>query len=666
MKTHPPAEAPALPVSQAAAGGVVSSKKQRLLMIGHGMVSHRFCVEWVKLGHDGFSLTILAEENIFAYDRIHLTQGLSSSGEAHLELAPASWYAEHGITVTLGDAAAHIDREQQQVTTRSGRIWAYDVLILATGSSARRLSVPGADLPGVFVYRTLADLAAIRQCAATAKTAAVLGGGLLGLEAGRALLDLGVQTHVLETAHGLMTRQLHAEASQLLEQRVKASGLKVLTGCITTAITQEDSSLQLHFRDERTLTADMIVMAAGVEPRDELAQACGLQTGARGGILVNETLETSDPAIFAIGECAVPRGVFYGFAAPGFDMARVLAEKLAGRDSRFTPTEYPVRLKLAGTDVVTIGDIREEGNLLTWKSQGTLKQILLRDGRVTGVSLFGSTEDVGRLQTAVMQKQRLRFWEQTRFIKTGSPWKPISQDVTQWPATAAICQCTGVTRGQLSCAYAAGCKTAAALSAETGAGTVCGSCRPLLAQLCGSTTSPAVRLAKPLLWTCILATLLPLLHAVLSPIPLSQTVSGFRYDLIWLDGFWKQVTGYTLLGLMFLALLLPLRKRVRALIRLGDYGAWRIIHTTLGVLSLLVLVSHTGFRLGFNLNKVLMLNMLTLAVTGALSGAVIALSHRLSPVSARCLQVGWTCVHALLTWPLLVLVLFHILTVYRY
>ncbi|TDU73438.1 nitrite reductase (NADH) large subunit [Prosthecobacter fusiformis] len=665
MKTPPPAEAPALPVSQAVAGGAAASGR-RLVMIGHGMVSHRFCVEWTKLAPPGFHLTILAEEPVPAYDRIHLTQGLGIEGEAHLQLAPPSWYAGHGIELALGDAVAHIDRKNQQVTTRQGRIFEYDFLILATGSSARRLPVPGAELPGVYVYRTLADLAAIRQKAATAQTAAVLGGGLLGLEAARALLDLGVQTHVLEAAHGLMSRQLHAEASQMLEHRVKSTGLKVLTGCITTAITQTGNALQLHFRDERSLTVDMIVMAAGVEPRDELARACGLQTGARGGILVNEALESSDPAIFAIGECALPRGVFYGFAAPGFDMARVLAERLAGRNSLFIPSEYPVRLKLAGTDVVTIGDIRGEGSLLVWKSQGMLKQILLDEGRVSGVSLFGSTEDVGRLQTALLQRRRLRSWEQTRFVKTGSPWKPAATEVTQWPATTAVCQCTGVTRGRLSCAFEAGCKTVAALSAETGAGTVCGSCRPLLAQLCGSTVSPAARLARPLLWTCLIAILFTAAHSLLPPIPLSRTVAAFRYDQLWLNGFWKQLTGYVLLGLVLLALLLPLRKRVRALVRVGDYGLWRFLHTALGVLSLLVLVSHTGFRLGFNLNKVLMLNMLTLALTGAFSGAVIALSHRLPPVSARWLQMGWTCVHALLTWPLVVLVLFHILTVYRY
>jgi nitrite reductase (NADH) large subunit len=282
------------------------------------------------------------------------------------------------------------------------------------------------------------------------------------------------------------------------------------------------------------------------------------------------------------------------------------------------------------------------------------------------VSLLGNTEDAGRLHSAVLKRQRLSSRAQQRFLATGSPWKASHDDVRQWAPDIAICQCTGVTRGQLTCAMAAGCETVAALTAETGAGSVCGSCRPLLARLTGATSTLAVRFVRVLIASCVAVTLVALAHLLFNPIPLATSIRGRGIDNLWLDGTLKQITGYLLLGLMLLGLALPLRKRLHALAKVGDYAFWRVLHTGLGAVALLALVSHTGFRLGFQLNQVLMLNVLALALTGALSGGVTALTHRLPPRGARLLQTGWTCVHAFLCWPLLVLIVFHILTVYRY
>lgn len=640
--------------------------RRRIVLVGNGMVSHRFCLEWLKLNPpDAASITILGEEPVPAYDRIHLTQGLSAGGMESLELSAASWYEDRKIELHLGDPVTRIDRERRQVCTLSGSVFDYDLLVLATGSAARRLPLQGADLPGVFVYRTLADLQAIRARSAAVDSAAVLGGGLLGLEAARALLDLGLRTHVIEAAQGLMARQLDAEAAGLLELRVRASGIQVMTDCSTESIQARDGMLCLGFRDGRTLNVGMVVMAAGVEPRDELARASGLRTGARGGVVVDDCLQTSDPCIYAMGECAVPHGTFYGFAAPGFEMARVLAARLSGRNVRFQNIEYPVRLKLMGTDVITIGDIRGEGTLLKHRSQGGLQQLLLSRGRICGVCLVGGCDDVGRLHTAVLKRQYLWAVQQKRFLETGSPWKPARDDVSRWPEATAVCQCTGVTRGQLSCAIAAGCTTVEALSAQTGAGSVCGSCRPLLARLSGATV-PVLRFARTLLWTCAAVLVLALATWLLPPLPMTQSVQSWRFDMLWRDGTVKQITGYVLLAVMLLGFLLPARKRIAALKKRGEFAFWRMMHAVLGVATLVMLTAHTGFRLGFNLNRILMLNVLTLAMAGALAGGVISLSQRLSPAAARLLQASWTWLHILLCWPLVVLVLFHILTVYRY
>lgn len=660
MSTHTPAPSSATPAS-------VAVSQRRVLLVGNGMVSHRFCTEWVRLGkHSGARLTVVSEESVPAYDRIHLTETLTGKGASSLELAPTRWYEENDIQLLLNDPVLRIDRATQRIHTASGASHDYDVLILATGSKAKRLPLPGAELPGVFVYRTLADLAAIREKAKQVDTVAVLGGGLLGLEAARALLELGLRTHVIEAANSLMARQLDAEAAAFLQQRVSSMGVHVLTGCVSERIFASDAGLTLVFRDEQTLAVGMIVMAAGVEPRDELARECGLQTGARGGVLVDSSLQTSDTHIFAIGECAMVHGTVSGFAAPGYDMARVLAENLHGKAGQYQAADYPVRLKLMGAEVVTIGNVREEGEMLTFSSPASLRQVLLRRGHVRGVCLLGDVTDVGRLQTAVSLRKRLWPWQRRRFLATGSFWKPEAQEVSLWPAGTTICQCTGVTRGRLSAAVAEGCATLEMLCQRTGAGTVCGSCRPLVAQLCGAPSTVVVRFAPAVLWTCVAVGLLCLATWWLGPLSVNLSVQSWRWDMLWFDSGVKQITGYVLLGVMLLGLLLPARKRLRALKTAGDFSWWRVLHTTVGVASLLALTVHTGFRLGFNMNRVLMLNVLLLAVTGALAGVVISLSHRLSPTLARWLQTGWTLLHTLLCWPLLALVVFHILTVYRY
>ena len=663
--THASPATNALPASRPEGG---RHGARRVVMLGNGMAAHRFCQEWVR--RSGGPLLVLGEEKVPAYDRIHLTDLFGGKLPQALELAPAVWYAQNGIDLRLGTPVTAIDREKSEVVLQSGERIGYDVLLLATGSKARRLPIPGADLPGVHVYRTLEDLEMIRQRAEFSTRTAVLGGGLLGMEAARALCDLGLRTHLIEAASGLMTRQFGPHAAEFLQQRVQSTGIHVLTGCLTEAITRENEGFCLTFKDGRSLSVDMVVMAAGVEPRDELARACKLRTGVRGGVVVDEKLRSSDPKIYAIGECAQAHGgTTAGFAAPGFEMAAALAEHLTGGTGRYVPVEHPVRLKVMGCDAVAIGPVREEGELLTYRERGSLRQVLVQNGRIAGVALLGDATDAGMFQTAVQKRQRLWGLQRSRFLKTGRPWRKSGADeVNLWPAGAAICQCTGVTRGVLSQAVAGGCVTVEALCARTGAGTVCGSCRPLLARICGS--EPAVplpaRFFRPLLWICLAVLLLAAATWVLGPLPLAGSVQALRLDTFWFDSGVKQVTGYTLLAFMLLGMALPLRKRLRRLAKLGDYTVWRLAHTLVGVFSLVALTAHTGFRLGFNLNKILMLNVLVLAVTGSFAGGVVALSHRLVPSHGRLLQNGWTLLHTLLCWPLFVLVLFHILTVYRY
>src|SRR5690606_20189046 len=261
-----------------------------------------------------------SEEPVPAYDRVHLSEYFSGKDGSALCLADASWYAERKIELFLGERAVKVDRERRLVISSTGREVPYDRVVLATGSTPFVPPIPGSRRPGVFVYRTLDDLEQILAYAQGAKNAVVIGGGLLGLEAAKAALDLGLTTHVVEFASRLMPRQLDEAGARLLTQKIEALGIQVHLNKVTTCFTGEGESgpvTGLDFTDGESLPADLVIISAGIRPRDDVAAASGIAVGPRGGVLVDDTLTTSDPDVYAIGECALHRGMIYGLVGPG-------------------------------------------------------------------------------------------------------------------------------------------------------------------------------------------------------------------------------------------------------------------------------------------------------------------------------------------------------------
>jgi nitrite reductase (NADH) large subunit len=377
----------------------------------------------------------------------------------------------------------------------------------------------------------------------------------------------------------------------------------------------------------------------------------------------------SRSTIYAIGECATHRGVTYGLAAPGNKMADTLATILSGRRAKFLGADQSTWLKLAGIDVATLGDFQEEEETINFREPATYRRLVLKNGRLIGALSVGEWPEQNRMLEAIEQHRRLSRWERRRFERHGRVWPSRAEiPVADWPANSIICNCVGVRRGRLSEACADGCRTVEQLASATGASTVCGSCKPLLAQMvgapAGSTKQPGSRL---LLIASAVALLLAAVTAVVRPLPLPASVqSGQILRILLHDSFAKQVTGFTLLGLALISLGLTLRKRIKRLARWGDVGWWKAFHASLGMLTLVVLVSHTGFRLGQNLNFVLMTNFLAISLVGALAGGVTALERRLSGPAARRLRSVWTGAHVALTWPLPVLIAFHILAAYYF
>ena len=464
---------------------------QTLVVVGNGMTSHALCRRLAECGATRGELRVIVagEEPRPAYDRVHLTDLLTGRSEDDLTLAPASWYAEHDIELIVGDPVVAIDRDACAARTASGAELLFDRLVLATGSRPFVPPVPGADLDGVFVYRTVEDLRAIAERAARAPRAAVIGGGLLGLEAARAIAALGLEVHVIEASPGILPRQLDAIGARLLRSRieVEALGVRVRTAARTARIDPGARGVTrvITFEDGSKIEVDLVVFATGVRPRGELALAAGLATSANGAVIVDDHLATSDARIFAVGECASHAGTTYGLVAPGYRMVDVLVNNLGGGDAVFSGAATSARLKLMGVQVAALGRHDERltpGATAHMHLAGDVyRKLVVADGHIVGATAVGPWEDLARVEQAISEPRRFSFWDLRRFRGTGSLFLAAeSPPVHLWPADALVCGCLSVPRRALTDAELAGATSVEALSARTGAGTLCGSCRPLL------------------------------------------------------------------------------------------------------------------------------------------------------------------------------------------
>jgi len=331
-------------------------KKPTIIVVGNGMVGYKFCEKLVTRSSD-FNIIVFGEEPRHAYDRVHLSEYFNGKSADDLSLSAFSWYEENGIKLHLGDPIQEINRLDKTVHSLAGITFKYDYLLLATGSAPFVPNIPGVEKDGVFVYRTIEDLELMKSYASTVKTGAVMGGGLLGLEAAKALMDLGItNTHVIEFAPRLMPRQIDSAGSIMLQSKLKELGLTIHLNKSTSHIGGEHKIDALHFNDESVLAIDMLVISAGIRPRDELAKLSGLQVGTRGGIMVNEKMQTSDEDIYAIGECALYEGMIYGLVAPGYEMADIVVNQLTNGSKMFYGYDMSTKLKLIGVDVASFGD----------------------------------------------------------------------------------------------------------------------------------------------------------------------------------------------------------------------------------------------------------------------------------------------------------------------
>lgn len=462
-------------------------ERMRIVIIGNGMVGYKCCERLIQKAINGIQITVFGEESMPAYDRVHLSDYFTKGGNA-LNLAPSSWYQEHNIVLHLGDPISQINRVTKTVDSFKGLTVPYDILILATGSSPFVPPIEGIDKKGVYLYRTLDDLDLISSWAKKSKKGTVIGGGLLGLEAAKALLDLGVQdTTVIEFASRLMPRQIDDAASNMLRSKISSLGIHVLTTKNTSEITGGDSIKGLKFSDESVLDTDILIISAGIKPRDELAKLCGLETGHRGGIKVNDYMQTTDDHIYAIGECALYGGMIYGLVAPGYEMADVAISHILQGEKSFTGYDMSTKLKLVGVDVASFGDAfagHEVSDVILYQDsqKGIYKRInVTKDGKhLLGGILIGDAGQYNLLLHTV--KNKIILPPSPEDIIMGSRGgSESSSGVTGLPDEALICSCEGITKKTIvDAVLLEGCTTVDKIKKCTKAGTGCNGCVPML------------------------------------------------------------------------------------------------------------------------------------------------------------------------------------------
>ena len=464
---------------------MTSSSQQRIVIVGNGMVGHHFVEQLINSQHD-CHITVLSGEGRLAYDRVYLSSYFAGKTAEDLAMTTPETYQEWGVDARVNARVSDIDRTAKVVTLESGETFEYDKLVLATGSYPFVPPIPGNDQPHCLVYRTIEDLEAISASSAQSKVGVVVGGGLLGLEAANALKQAGLETHVVEFAPQLMAVQLDLMGGDQLRTKIEDLGVQVHTQKATQEIVAgEHCRYRMNFSDGSFLETDLILFSAGIRPSDQLGRSSELAMGERGGIVINNQCQTSDPDIYAIGECALWDNRIYGLVAPGYAMARAAVAHLTGGEGEFAGADMSTKLKLMGVEVGSIGDAHAKtpGALVyTYHNQpdGIYKKLVVDPSKthVIGAVLVGDTSDYDTLLQYALNEIAVPEAPESLILPSAGEAPTLGADALGDAAT--ICSCYNVSKGDIIEAIDGGCCSVGDVKGATSASTGCGGCAALL------------------------------------------------------------------------------------------------------------------------------------------------------------------------------------------
>ncbi|WP_026671462.1 nitrite reductase large subunit NirB [Alkalihalobacterium bogoriense] len=462
--------------------------KQKLVLIGNGMAGVRAIEEIIKVGgKDKFEITIFGSEPHVNYNRIALSTVLQGDTTIKdIELNSLEWYEENNITLYTSETVMKLDKEKKTIVTDKGREVSYDYAIIATGSHPFMLPLPGADLEGVIAFRNIKDCEMMIEAAENYKKAVVIGGGLLGLEAARGLINLGMKVDVVHIQDYLMERQLDQDAGRLLRIELEKQGMNFLMPKLTSEIVGRKRVKKIRFKDGTETTADLVVMAVGIKPNVDVAKASDIEVNR--GIVVNDFMETSADGVFAVGECAEHREIVYGLVAPLWEQGKVLAKRICGEDAGvgYEGSVLSTKLKVSGVNVFSAGEFMDDGSTRSVRVydefEGIYKKVMIRDNKVVGAVLFGDTKEGPKLFNMIQDGADVSDMAPISILQDGST--SGESIVASMADSDTVCGCNGVSKGEIvNSIKVDGMCSVEEVSGCTNAGRSCGTCKPMIAEL---------------------------------------------------------------------------------------------------------------------------------------------------------------------------------------
>ncbi|MEM8660023.1 MAG: FAD-dependent oxidoreductase [Pseudomonadota bacterium] len=658
VETYDPAEHSLLDVSSNAP----------VVIVGAGPVGVR-ALRLLRDADRNLPVLLYGDEPCDPYNRVRLS-GLLAGQHKSSELGLIADLLHDDIPNVnfVRQRVSAIDSDAKTITDAKGNVQPYSALILATGSKPFVPALLATGVAGLFTFRDMADAEKLAARRVHSKQTIVLGAGLLGIEAARAMQRHHTQVTLIDHNPHPMYRQLDERAGAMLADELESRGITLQLGNSLRMLLGTNRVEGVMLRDGTQLPCDTLVVATGIVPNKDLAEQAGLAFGR--GVTVDAHMQTSAEDVYAIGECCEFNGDVFGIVAPGFEQAAIAVANITGKGAApYRTPQLATSLKVLGLSVFSLGNPQPRASQRTYiySKEGIYRRVTLIGGRIDSINAIGDWPELPALRDLAESRTWISPHKLWRFRKTGLIFgESAAKAVALWPDSAIVCNCNSVSCGELRSAVAAGADTIATLSEKTMAGSSCGSCQPLLAELVDGEPTSQIRAGiKTLTVASIVASVLAIVAWIWTWEYPDSVQLRWRWDDLWRDRLFKQISGFSILGLSILSLIFSLRKRVRR-VRWGDFAWWRIAHIGLTVGALVALAVHTGFRFGSNLNLMLMVTFLGLVVAGAVLGMSIAFENRLAPeYSRRLRQIGiWG--HVLMAWPLPALLGAHVLKTYYF